>query len=212
LYTSQSCALLNEQDCLGGAENDVRWDVLIKAKPLTRADVAMAQQAASRSTGWLGPLKFSVNNSIITLQPSPKGDERTVPSLQMDLAAGGAIKVCQLPPQPSDNTVIGVIGFVRLEHGNVAVLATKAKRVSSRRPVLQAGMQLSVPCNSTAERTAEHPLHTLPHPTHPVSIQVCTVPCLDGNGLVHRIEDVQLVAFEGIKNSQRDTRSVHLLR
>jgi hypothetical protein len=94
--------------------------------------------AASGSSGFVGILRFQVRDSAVVLQPkTPKPGSGTstttsdtkVTSLKVDLRSG-QVAVCKLPALPEDAACVGgVAGLLKMEHGSVLVLITKAKRV-----------------------------------------------------------------------------------
>ena len=94
--------------------------------------------AAPGSSGFVGILRFKVHDSAVVLQPkapnpvsgsSTTSRDSKVTSLKVDLRSG-QVAVCKLPPLPEDAACVGgVAGLLRMEHGSVLVLITKAKRV-----------------------------------------------------------------------------------
>ena len=96
-------------------------------------------------SSFVGILRFQTKDSIVTLQPKTppasdvnSKDKRT--SLQIDLRTG-QVSVLKLPALPEDAVCVGgVIGFLKMQHGSVLALVTKAKRVSG-----SGGVQASEP-------------------------------------------------------------------
>eukprot|EP00798_Chlamydomonas_sp_ICE-L_P007436 gene7437-572_t len=122
-------ALVLSQFCNGGDERAEGWGAQVLLQFCNGKPAPLIPD---------GALKFEVRNSMVILQPwappkpAPGAPTSSIKSLQIDLKAGTARIVGEnLLPEDAP-VVLGVAGLLKMEHGAVLILITKAKKSAQR--------------------------------------------------------------------------------